>query len=247
MKKRITAKVEGFLSAAYACQLEDLKSTGTSYTIKTNTVASYLKILTYRNSIVVCTSQELQSETKKLLANKNKDEIFELPFVYGQTIHYVPEADRLPDISKPPAFSYELVAKDSLHSLKKLAGFDNSLTFDEAGFPSAETVYLAKDHDKVIGIASAALSPIEGMWEIGVDVLLDYRQANLGTYLVSCLTKELLAQEIVPFYSASVTNIASQRIAGKCGYLPLWMDTFGTILDGSSPYDQLLQPLILKH
>ena len=55
--------------------------------------------------------------------------------------------------------------------------------------------------------------------------------------------EELLARSIVPFYSASVTNIGSQMVANRCGYMPYWVDTFGTILDGSSVYNDLLKGL----
>ena len=35
----------------------------------------------------------------------------------------------------------------------------------------------------------------------------EYRNARLGTYLVKGLTKELLTRNIIPFYSASITNM----------------------------------------
>ena len=38
----------------------------------------------------------------------------------------------------------------------------------------------------------------------------------------------ILEQNKIPFYSASVTNIASQAVAIRSGYMPLWTDTFGT-------------------
>ncbi len=73
-----------------------------------------------------------------------------------------------------------------------------------------------------------------------------YRNAGLGTALVNRLTKELLIRNVVPFYSASVTNISSQMVAGRCGYLPLWVDTFGTVLDGSSSYDSIYDNIMKK-
>lgn len=101
------------------------------------------------------------------------------------------------------------------------------------------TVCVAKDHNRVIGVAGAAGSSIDDLWEMGVDVIEEYRNAKLGTYLVRRLTKELLSRNIVPFYSASVTNIGSQMVAYRCGYRPCWVDTYGTVLDGSSVYNDL--------
>ena len=71
----------------------------------------------------------------------------------------------------------------------------------------------------------------------------EYRNARLGTYLVKGLTKELLTRNIIPFYSASITNIGSQMVASRCDYIPLWVDTFGTILDGSSVYNDMIKGL----
>ena len=80
-------------------------------------------------------------------------------------------------------------------------------------------------------------------WEIGIDVMEEYRNARLGTYLVRGLTRELLVRNIIPFYSASITNIGSQMVASRCDYIPFWVDTFGTILDGSSVYNDMIKGL----
>lgn len=71
----------------------------------------------------------------------------------------------------------------------------------------------------------------------------DYRYAHLATYLVSKLTERLLSEDIVSFYSASVTNIGSQMVASRCGYIPCWIDTYGTTLDGSSVYNEVVKKM----
>ena len=71
----------------------------------------------------------------------------------------------------------------------------------------------------------------------------EYRNARLGTYLVKGLTKELLTRNIIPFYSASITNIGSQMLANRCDYIPFWFYIVGTILDGSSVYNDMMKVL----
>lgn len=44
-------------------------------------------------------------------------------------------------------------------------------------------------------------------------------------------------------YSNIVTNIGFQMVAGRCGYMPCWVDTFGTTLDGSSVYQDIVSGL----
>lgn len=54
---------------------------------------------------------------------------------------------------------------------------------------------------------------------------------------------ELTSRKILPFYSASVTNLGSQMVASRCGYIPAWGDTFGTMLDGSSVYNEIVSDM----
>ena len=61
----------------------------------------------------------------------------------------------------------------------------------------------------------------------GIDVKKAFRGKKLASLLVHNLTVEILKQGKIPFYSASVTNIASQAVAIRSSYMPLWTDTFG--------------------
>lgn len=247
MKEIIKYKIEELLSEEYYCSLAELNEKGTVYSVNRKSELPYIKILAYRNCVVVCTSEAIHTKIRELLKDKNRDEIFELPFVYGQTIHYVPNNDYFDRISVSSDYKCEFLLGGDILALKGLTGFQNSLAFDDSGSTPTKAVYIARDGRKIIGVAGAAESSVNGVWEIGVDVMEEYRNARLGTYLVSSLTKELLARNIIPFYSASVTNIGSQMVAGRCGYIPLWVDTFGTILDGSSVYHDIVSGISLEY
>lgn len=246
MKVIIKNKIEELLSKEFYCSQEELNGKSIVHSVNFNAKQPYIKILAYRNCIVVCTSEDLYYKVQELVQNKNRDEIFELPLVYGQTIHYVPDDSNIKDISISLNYECEYFFERDILSLTGLAGFENSLAFDENGSTSTKAVYIAKDDNKIIGVAGAAESSVSDIWEIGIDVMEKYRNAQVGTYLVRGLTKELLARNIIPFYSASITNIGSQMVASRCGYIPFWIDTFGTILDGSSVYSDIhgqLRPL----
>lgn len=244
MKEIITNIIESLLSIQYYCTSEQLRATGTIYSINTDTGQPYIKILSYRDCMVICTSIELHDKMKKVLQGKTKDEIFENPYVYGQTIHYVPDGDYEDPFSALPDYEYEFLTDENILQLRRLKGFENSLSFDDYGFTPTKAAFIAKDKGKVAGIAGAANSSVDGLWEIGVDVVGKYRNVGLGTYLVKNLTRELLSRDIIPFYSASVTNVGSQMVTGRCGYVPLWVDTFGTIFDGSSVYKDIVCKLL---
>lgn len=230
MKEMIKSRVEKYLSRKFYCGLQELQGKGTVYTLNHEAERPYMKLMAYRNCVLVCTSKDIQAKVQELLQGKSRDEMFECPLVYGQTIHYVPDGDPDRERPAPSGFRFVSMFEEEILSLKGLQGFENSLAFDENGRTSTRAVYAAMDKEKIIGVAGAAESSLEGMWEVGVDVLEEYRMAGLGTYVVECLTRELLEREIVPFYSASVTNLSSQLVACRSGYIPCWVDTFGTIL-----------------
>ena len=81
MKKTIQNKIEQLLSKEYHCSPEELKKSGTVYSIKPDAERPYIKILAYKNCVLVCTSKDWYTKVKTLLLNRSKDEIFELPFV----------------------------------------------------------------------------------------------------------------------------------------------------------------------
>lgn len=201
MREMIRNKVEEYLAREYWCSPSRLRAGGTVYTVHGAADRPYIKIMAYRDTVVVCTSQDLAGRVRDLVENKSRDEIF---------------------------------------SLRGLQGFDNSLAFDDRGHTPTKAACIARNGDMITGVSGAAPASPEGLWEVGVDVLPEYRNSGMGTYLVTKLTGELLKRDVVPFYSASVTNIGSQMVAARCGYIPAWVDTYGTVLDGSSPYGDLL-------
>lgn len=246
MKTIIKSKIEELLSKEFYCSSDELNGKSIVYSVNSNVRQPYIKIMAYRNCVVVCTSEDLHYKVRELLQGKNRDEIFELPLVYGQTIHYVPNDNSAKDGSVLLNYECECLFDKAILSLNGLTGFENSLVFDENGFTSTKGVFIAKDANRIIGVAGAAETSVNGVWEIGVDVIEKYRNARVGTYLVKGLTKELLTRNIVPFYSASITNISSQMVASRCNYIPFWVDTFGTILDESSVYHDVTRELSSK-
>ena len=62
------------------------------------------------------------------------------------------------------------------------------------------------------------------MWQIGVDVLPDYRKNGIASALTSRLAAEIFARGKVPFYCTAWSNIRSVRNAIKCGFIPAWAE-----------------------
>ena len=120
----------------------------------------------------------------------------------------------------------ELYEGNNLKTLCDIEGFENSLAFDAEGNTNTTIVLCAIKDNEIIAIAGAA--PTGKLMEVGIDVKKKWRGYGLAHLLVRNLTVEILERNMIPFYSASVTNLASQAVAIRSGYMPLWTDSFGT-------------------
>ncbi len=81
----------------------------------------------------------------------------------------------------------------------------------------------AYDGDKLIGLAGCS-ADCEDMWQIGIDVLPEYRRNGVASALTSTLALEILKHEKVPFYCCAWANVPSAKNAIKSGFRPAWME-----------------------
>ncbi|HHX56071.1 MAG TPA: GNAT family N-acetyltransferase, partial [Clostridiales bacterium] len=77
--------------------------------------------------------------------------------------------------------------------------------------------------DKLIGLAGCS-ADCNLMWQIGVDVLPEYRRRGIAAALTSRLAIEILEAGKVPFYCSAWSNIRSVRNAVKSGFIPAWVE-----------------------
>ena len=81
----------------------------------------------------------------------------------------------------------------------------------------------ACDKGKLVGLAGCS-ADCDTMWQIGVDVLPEYRRQRIATVLTNRLAKEILQRGKVPFYCAAWSNIKSVRNAIRSGFRPGWVE-----------------------
>lgn len=81
----------------------------------------------------------------------------------------------------------------------------------------------AYDGDKLIALAACS-ADCDSMWQIGVDVLPEYRRQGIAASLTARLALEILARGKVPFYCCAWSNIRSKRNAIKSGFRPAWVE-----------------------
>lgn len=81
----------------------------------------------------------------------------------------------------------------------------------------------AYDQGKLIGLAGCS-ADCEMMYQIGINVLPEYRRQGVASALTSRLALEILALDKVPFYCAAWCNLKSVRNAIKCSFRPAWVE-----------------------
>lgn len=81
----------------------------------------------------------------------------------------------------------------------------------------------AYDGERLVGLAGCS-ADCEEMYQIGVDVLPEYRKKGIASALTSRLAIETFKLGKVPFYCAAWSNIPSVRNAIRCGFRPAWVE-----------------------
>ncbi|MBQ4522069.1 MAG: GNAT family N-acetyltransferase [Lachnospiraceae bacterium] len=81
----------------------------------------------------------------------------------------------------------------------------------------------AYDDGVLVGLAACS-ADCDTMWQIGVDVLPEYRRKGIASALTSRLALEILKEGKVPFYCAAWSNLKSVRNAIKSGFRPAWVE-----------------------
>lgn len=108
--------------------------------------------------------------------------------------------------------------------IKQFAGdvrFTEAFAFKEAA-PDVLGVAAMRD-GKLLGMAGASAdSPY--LWQIGVNTIKGFEARGIGTMLTARLKNALLDRGVLPYYGTAVSHIASQRVAIKAGFLPLWTE-----------------------
>ncbi len=240
----IIEKMKSYAAAQLHCVPADLEKEGTVFVSNETTAGPFLKIAAFGKAVVVSASPSLLVQVKKLADERSRDEIFEIPFAYGQSIYYVPDLKMLRRLPLSEEYSWHLLEKGEIPRLRGIAGFENSLAFDENGETPTCIAFYAEKGGKIAGLAGAAPEG-DGLWEIGVDVRSEHRNRGLAAALVNHLAITILEKGIVPFYCASVTNVGSQAVAHRSGFAPCWVSTYGNIFDNGFAYPELAERLML--
>ena len=108
--------------------------------------------------------------------------------------------------------------------------FDNAL--GEVGTSHVDSLWqrgiaLIDEDDEPAAVAGA-FQDVDGVVEIGVDVVRGHREGGLGRAVVALMARSIIDAGAVPSYYCAPTNVRSHRTALSCGFLPvasvLWVN-----------------------
>ena len=189
-------------------------------------------LVSYGNGIVAQTSPELTEPVREYIHTYPAAHAFETPNLHvlddllrphGMKVCFMAEYF-LPDVDilKPLECPYELrILHQADFQELYLPQWSNALcekrkTLDVLGVG-------AYDGDTLVGLAGCS-ADCEDMYQIGVDVLPEYRRQGIAAAVTSRLALEVLRLGKVPFYCAAWCNLKSVRNAIKCGFRPAWVE-----------------------
>jgi len=145
--------------------------------------------------------------------------------MFGPELKYICTQDSLHPYRLDGEVGIDLIQEESIKQLYGNNLFPNALgrRYDPQ---RPRLLGCSAKHDGVtVGLATASADS-DSMWQVGIDILPDYRDRGIGKALVSQLTEALFKIRKLPYYSTGISNISSRRTAISVGYRPAWVEIF---------------------
>ena len=201
------------------------------------------QLVSYGNNIVASVSPEFREITEKYINKYPAEHCFETPNLHvlnealmekGQKIcfmaeYFLPDVKGLMERDAGDVVPYKLrILTQEDFSELYLPEWSNALCekrreLDVLGVG-------AYDGDTLVGLAGCS-ADCDTMWQIGIDVLPEYRRQGIASALTRRLAVEILKRGKVPFYCAAWCNVKSVRNAIKSGFRPAWVEMTAKSVD----------------
>ena len=188
--------------------------------------------VTYGNNAVAGVSDEIADIVSEYMGRFEFYHLFETPNMNwlndrlaerGHRVcfmaeYYLPDPERIPD--KTCRYETRVLTQDDFKDLY-LPQWSNALCKDRKELDVLGVG--AFDDGRLVGLAGCS-ADCDDMWQIGIDVLPQYRRQGIASALTSSLAREIFARGKVPFYCSAWSNMRSAGNAVKSGFIPAWAE-----------------------
>ena len=204
----------------------------------------FCALTSFGNNVVASVHADIADFVSEYIKNKKIEDCFAPPAIFTlndelqkHNVHFSFCAQRtLPDVNviKPISCDYKLMIlhPEDYSELYGRPEWINAVGNGRHRDLDKRAVG-AFDGQKLIGLAGSGAS-CERMWQIGVDILPDYRRKGVASALINRLALEILDMGIVPFAGNRWANIGSIKTQFSCGFRPAWVELTANPPDYSS-------------
>lgn len=120
-------------------------------------------------------------------------------------------------------FEIQWFEQEDIHPLYGRPEFPNALCdCFKPERPDVLAVGAVQD-GQIVGLAGCS-ADTKLFWQIGIDVLPEWRGKGVATMLVKLLKNEVFRRGAIPFYGTSLSNLGSWHVALGCGFYPAWVE-----------------------
>lgn len=196
----------------------------------------FFKIATMGRCAVISSASEMLEFSSELASKYSGAELLDEKRVWliNRKLADYNKAIAMSSIFYLPATPYKYASKDGFRlrfyeeaeivsELYSIGGFNNALMYKPCGERRDVLAVCAFNGRRIVGMAGAS-SDSRRFWQIGIDVLENYRGLGIGSELVAALTQAVFMHGAIPYYSTWSGNIASQNTARRAGYYPAWSE-----------------------
>lgn len=143
-----------------------------------NRQSPFLEIATMGKSTIISADSDILTKVKPLLERKTREDIFVAPFLFGHSLYYIPDCDRIKKLPCPDGFTFHIKEGKEIYELYKIPGFENAIQYDiNHPCPDAIAIYVMHGYE-IVAMAGAS-ADCSLMWQIGIDVLPKFRNRAL--------------------------------------------------------------------
>lgn len=241
-KEQIKNELIKQLSIDYNCKAEDFYSNENIITVAVKNEgrreysenAPFFSMVTLGQTVIISANEQLHKFLTEFVKDKigfwlfGENILFEIQSElskYGKTLSQTHHMF-LPDTKAPnikPDFKIKWFEEKDIGQFYGDKRFTNA--FCEEYKPNRPDLLgvCALINGEIAGMAGCSADS-KLMWQIGIDVMPQYRGKGIGTALVGLLKDEIFKRGAIPFYGTASGNIHSRNIAVNCGFYPAWIE-----------------------